>query len=76
MLVRVTSERRCTMADSWKKLNDNVIELMQKGQFQEALVSANEALEVVVKEYGDEQQNEALILNNLGEMYHIMRDYE
>ncbi len=63
------------MADTWEKMNQKVIDFMQKGQLQEAMAVAHEALDLAVRENGEEHQTVAVTLNNLGELYHMVEDY-
>lgn len=62
------------MGSGWEALNRQVIELMQRGQFQEALAPALAALAAARREKKEKSPDLAVALNNLGELYQVLGD--
>ncbi len=64
------------MTISWCDHNQKALELMEKGQVEEAVQSAEVALLMARRDYGDRDESVAIILNNLGEMYRLSGEFE
>lgn len=62
--------------EEWEKTIDNVQELYRQGRYKEALFPAEEALELALREFGDEHPNTAVSLNYLGGLYDELSDYK
>ena len=59
----------------WDTLNQEVLSLIQKGQYARAEVVAKKALDVAVKNVGKNHPDVATSLNNLAELYKAQGQY-
>ncbi len=64
------------MRSNWDELNQQVISHIQNGQFKQALEPAKAALDMVKQEKSENHPDFAVSLNNLGELYHLLENYE
>ena len=59
----------------WASLNNEARLLYKRGQYDQAVVLMNQALDVAQKEWGNEHPNVAQTLNNLGLIYEGRGEY-
>ena len=62
------------MSQRWKELNQETIDHMQQGRFQEALEPARAAVAVARRDPDGQGAKLAVALNNLGELYLVLGD--
>src|SRR6266487_4742309 len=65
-----------SFSQTWKELNDKVIELFKTGDYAKAISTAEQAIEAAKKEFGEKQMNYASSLNNLALLYSSIGRYE
>ncbi len=58
-----------------QRLNEQVLQLLQQGEYATAIPLAQQALEILEKVFGEEHPNVAQSLNNLGLLYNNQGEY-
>ena len=61
--------------DEWNILNNETIELLNKGKYDSAKVLAQQAIKLAEKTFGSDHPNVAKSINNLGTVYHKQKKY-
>jgi hypothetical protein len=49
-----------SFSQTWKELNDKIIELFKTGDYAKAISTAEQAIEAAKKEFGEKQMNYAI----------------
>jgi len=69
------AEGLAEMMEEWEQLNDQSVELYNSGQYYEAIQTAEQAVTLARKLWGETHANVATSLNNLAELYRYQGRY-
>ncbi|MGK7882854.1 MAG: tetratricopeptide repeat protein [Crocosphaera sp.] len=74
-LSRLSQQLQQALTNPWEELMQRVVTLYQQGKYAEAIPVAEQALQVAIELYGEEDNNVASSLNNLAELYRSQGRY-
>ena len=64
------------MPEQWKELNQQAIDLMHRGDLEQAASRLQKTLDSARAEHGDCSESVAVTLNNMGELSHLAGEYD